>query len=151
MRFGTSTQFERKVPVPTNDFPAQDGLLTVSCTDEGAHIRLALQGELDLSNMPTLEAAMEDAIESEKKVVIDLGQLEFLDSNGLALIVHTLGRSDAERFSFIPSKSNGVRRLLNLTGLEERMVTATQLPLRVGRDRDHRVAVADAAEPQPLQ
>lgn len=112
--------------MPANDAPAHDGLLTVNCADEGARVRLALQGELDLSNMPTLEAAMETAIESGKKVVIDLDRLEFLDSNGLALIVRTLGRSDAERFSFVPSRSKAVRRLLNLTGLDERMVTATE-------------------------
>lgn len=108
--------------MPTNDVQVQDGLLVLSCADEGAHVRLVLEGELDLSNVPTLETTLDDAIESGKKVLIDLGRLEFVDSTGLALIVRTLGRSDAERFSFVPSRSNGVRRVLSLTGLDERMV-----------------------------
>jgi anti-sigma B factor antagonist len=108
-----------------NDVRAQDGLLTVSRADEGAFVRLALAGELDLSNVPTLEATLDGAIGSGKKVVVDLGRLEFLDSTGLALIVRMLGRSDAERFSFVPSKSGNVCRLLSLTGLDERMAVDT--------------------------
>ncbi|MDQ2631764.1 MAG: STAS domain-containing protein [Actinomycetota bacterium] len=88
-------------------------------------MRLALRGELDLSNVSTVEAALAEAIDSGKKVVIDLDQLEFLDSTGVALIVRTLNRSDAERFSFLPSRSSGVRRLFSLTGLDEKMVLAT--------------------------
>jgi anti-sigma B factor antagonist len=100
----------------------QDGLLTVISFDEGTRVRLALRGELDLANAPTVEAVLAEAIDSGKKVLIDLDQLEFLDSTGVALIVRTLGRHDAERFSFLPSRSSGVRRLLNLTGLDEKMV-----------------------------
>lgn len=109
------------------DFQVHDGLLTVRWSDEGSRVYLAIDGELDLSNTETLETALGRAIDSGKKVVIDLGRLEFLDSTGLALIVRTLGRSDAERFSFLPSKSSGVIRLLELTGLDERMVLSTPL------------------------
>jgi anti-sigma B factor antagonist len=111
--------------VSTTDVQVQDGLLNVRRTDEGAHVRVALSGELDLSNVPTLEASLDAAIESGKKVLVDLDGLEFIDSTGLALIVRMLGRNDAERFSFVPSTFPGVRRVLDLTGLNERMVVAT--------------------------
>ncbi|HEX6602179.1 MAG TPA: STAS domain-containing protein [Solirubrobacterales bacterium] len=107
-----------------DDFPT-NGLLSVRHADEGSQVRVTLEGELDLSNTALLETALAEAIDSGKKVVIDLGRLEFLDSTGLSLIVRTLGRQDAERFSFLPSRSDGVRRLLNLTGLDERMVIST--------------------------
>jgi anti-sigma B factor antagonist len=111
--------------LPTTDVQVQDGLLIVRRSDEGAHVRVSLRGELDLSNLPTLEATLDAAIDSGKKVLIDLDRLEFLDSTGLSLIVHMLGRSDAERFSFIPSRHRGVSRLLRLTGLDERMAIDT--------------------------
>lgn len=79
--------------MPSSDFRAQDGLLTVTCADEGAQIHLALGGELDLSNVPTLETTLDTAIESGKKVLVDLSGLEFLDSTGLALIVRKIGRA----------------------------------------------------------
>lgn len=114
--------------MPT-DAQIQDGLLTVARSDEGSQVRLALQGEFDLSNAPTVEASLAEAIASEKKVLIDLDRLEFLDSTGIALLVGLLQRHDAERFSFLPSRSNGVRRLLNLTGLDRRMVLSTTADL----------------------
>lgn len=108
-----------------SDEQSKGGLLTVTQSDEGAQVRVSLAGELDLSNTESFDAALAEAIESGKKVLIDLGGLEFLDSTGLALIVKTLCRNDAERFSFIPSRSSGVRRLFHLTGLDERMVLST--------------------------
>lgn len=108
----------------------ENGLLTVTRSDEGAQVCVALAGELDLSNVERLDLALAEAIDSGKKVVIDLSRLEFLDSTGLSLIVKTLGRSDAERFSFVPSKSSGVRRLLSLTGLDERMVISSAVETR---------------------
>lgn len=117
--------------MPDTDTRIQDGLLTVQQLDEGLQTRLALHGELDLSNAKTAEAALTEAFETGKKVLIDLGQLEFLDSTGIALLVGALGRNDAERLSFIPSEAVAVRRLLNQTGLDRRMAlstTAEQMP-----------------------
>jgi anti-anti-sigma factor len=107
------------------DFPIQDGLLTVQQLDEGAQLRVSLRGELDLSNAKTAETALTEALASSKKVLIDLGELEFLDSTGIALLVAALQRTDAERLSFLPSRSSGVRRLLDLTGLNKRMALST--------------------------
>ena len=103
----------------------QDGLLSVHRLDEGLQLRLALRGELDLSNAKTVELALEEAFDTDKKILVDLGRLEFLDSTGIALLVAALGRPDAERLSFVPSQSSGVRRLLSLTGLDKRMPVST--------------------------
>jgi anti-sigma B factor antagonist len=111
--------------VPDTNTPIQDGLLTVQHLDEGAQLRLLLCGELDLSNAKTAETALTEALDSDKKVLIDLGELEFLDSTGIALLVAALQRTDAERLSFLPSRSSGVSRLLDLTGLDKRMPLST--------------------------
>lgn len=108
-----------------SDVPVQDGLLTVNRRDEGARVCIALEGELDLSNVPTVEVELAAALETGKKVLIDLGELEFLDSTGVSLIVNMLQRHDAERFSFLPSRSSSVRRLLSMTGLDQRMVISS--------------------------
>lgn len=102
----------------------QDGPLTVRTILDGERIRLSLVGELDLSNAPTVESALEDAYGEGKDVLVDLGPLEFLDSTGIALLVEALGGSEAARLSFIPSESDAVRRLLNMTGLDQRLPIA---------------------------
>lgn len=103
------------------DSEVRDGLLVVHHVVEPDSIRLALHGELDLSNAKTLELSLAEAFASGKKVVIDLGELEFLDSTGISLLVMALGRPDAGKLSFLPSLSLEVSRLLKMTGLDARM------------------------------
>jgi anti-sigma B factor antagonist len=111
--------------VPIIDSRTQDGLLVVEQLEEGERIRCCLQGELDLSNAGTAELKLEEALNSKRPVLIDLSKLEFLDSTGIALLITALGRPDARRIQFIPSETPGVRRVLSLTGLEERLPYAS--------------------------
>ncbi len=106
------------------DHEIQDGLLTVRKALDGERIRLSLEGELDLSNAATVESALQAAYAEEKEVLVDLGPLAFLDSTGIALLVRALNGSEAARISFLPSESESVRRLLNLTGLDQRLPIA---------------------------
>jgi anti-sigma B factor antagonist len=99
----------------------QDGLLIVHRIDEGAFIRLALHGELDLSNAKTLETSMQGALATGAHVLVDLGKLEFLDSTGISLLVMGMKEQRADRMTFLPSESPAVCRLLSLTGLDERL------------------------------
>ena len=51
-----------------------------------------------------------------------MSELEFIDSTGIALLVATLGRNEDEtRIRFVPSASPAVTRVLELTGLAERL------------------------------
>ena len=107
--------------MPLIDSEVQDGLLTVHRTLDGERIRLTLKGEMDLSNVKTVETAFEEACAEDMSVLVDLGPLEFLDSTGISLLVRTLGGHEGARLSFLPSASPNVSRLLNMTGLDQRM------------------------------
>jgi anti-sigma B factor antagonist len=82
---------------------------------------VALQGEMDLSRVPALEQALDDAIRgSEGAFVIDLSELEFLDSSGLSVLLRAralLGRE--ERSLAVVCPPGPVRRLLDVTGAAE--------------------------------
>ena len=57
---------------------------------------IALIGELDLATAPTLERELQDAEAANAPVIVlDLRELEFIDSTGLQLIIdaHRRGRS----------------------------------------------------------
>lgn len=110
--------------MPTTESSTRDGLLTVDQSDEGERIRLALIGELDLANAATAEAQLEDALAGERPVLVDMSRLEFLDSTGIAMLVIAMKRSDASRLRFVPSESVGVRRVLQMTGLDDRLPLA---------------------------
>lgn len=107
--------------MPTIDFQVHDGLLAVQQTSEGERLRLALNGELDLANAETAETTLGEALASGKDVVVDLTNLEFLDSTGVAILVAAMREVDGKRLSFLPSEHEAVRRLLELTGLDEWM------------------------------
>ena len=109
--------------MPNTDFQVHDGLLVVQQTSEGERLRVALNGELDLANAETPAAVMREALISGKSVVVDLTKLEFLDSTGIAMLVNAM-QEGGERLSFLPSQHAAVTRLLNLTGLDERMTFA---------------------------
>jgi anti-sigma B factor antagonist len=107
--------------VPTINSKVQDGLLTVCVSDEADRVRLELQGDLDLANAKTAEAQLMGAFESGKEILVDLGKLEFLDSTGIALLVAAMRRHDSAQLRFLPSDTPGVRRLLALTGLDQKL------------------------------
>ena len=98
----------------------RDGLLVVQQTQDGDSTHLALHGELDLANAHTLELTLRGALH-RGEVVVDMAKLEFLDSTGISMLVMALGDPNAERLSFLPSESPEVRRLLSLTGMDERL------------------------------
>jgi len=110
--------------VPITDFKAHDGLLAVQQTSEHQRLRIALEGEIDLANAETAASTLREALHGGKEVVVDLGKLSFLDSTGIAMLVRAI-QEGGERLSFLPSEHDEVRRLLSLTGLEERMTLAS--------------------------
>jgi anti-sigma B factor antagonist len=105
----------------STDTELKDGLLLVRQAVEADRVLLTLHGELDLANAKTLEASLLEAFATGKKVVVDLGKLEFLDSTGISLLVAVMRRPDADKLSFLAGESGEVRRLLGLTGMDKRM------------------------------
>jgi len=102
-----------------------DGTLVVRTAKNDKTHTIALCGELDLANASTAESALEESLGAGTQVVVDMRELEFIDSTGIALLVAALGRGEGEpRVRFIPSTSPAVTRVLELTGLAERLPLA---------------------------
>ena len=100
-----------------------DGTLAVRTSTEGHTCTVALRGELDLANATTAETAIGEALGDEsRQVLVDLSELEFIDSTGIALLVSALTHNgDGARLRFVPSRSPAVTRVLELTGLADRL------------------------------
>jgi len=112
--------------MPSEQREIADGTLVVrSAENDGARI-VAFAGELDLANAGTAESALEGSLaDATMPVVVDMRELEFIDSTGIALLVSALSRNEGGvRISFIPSDSPAVTRVLELTGLAERLPLA---------------------------
>lgn len=112
--------------MPSEQREIADGTLVVrSLENDGSRV-VAFAGELDLANAGTAESALQSSLEDPSTpVVVDMRELEFIDSTGIALLVSALSRNDGGiRVSFIPSNSPAVTRVLELTGLAERLPLA---------------------------
>ncbi len=83
-----------------------------------------VRGELDMSTAPELEQKLDEALsDSSASIMLDLSECEFIDSTGIALIVRTWQRLDANGSSesgrlVLCCINHQVRRLLKITGVE---------------------------------
>ncbi len=85
---------------------------------------LRLIGELDLAAAPTLEKELSKVAVAER-LVVDLRELEFIDSTGLSVLVKANRRAqEAGRHFGLVRGGAQVQRLLSLTGLTDRLTIA---------------------------
>jgi anti-anti-sigma factor len=98
----------------------------VEVSREGNTIVLAIGGELDLSSSAALEDEIAKAVQGDAaRLVIDLRELEFVDSTGLGVLVKANQLAvDAGREFGLVRGGPQVDRLLNLTGLADRLTIA---------------------------
>jgi anti-sigma B factor antagonist len=90
------------------DLKSDDGLLV-----------FALRGSLDIATSPSVRAALVDATEKgNRDLIVDLTQLEFLDSTGLGALIGAQRRAAEHGGSLRLVISEGpIARLLDITGL----------------------------------
>lgn len=90
---------------------------------EGAAAVVSLEGEVDLSSVPELEARIAAAErDSPEELVIDVRRVTFMDSSGLRILLAAHQRAEEQGRAFaIVRGSDAVDRLLKVTGLAERM------------------------------
>ncbi len=98
-------------------------------SDERATV-LAISGELDLASSSALESELARVFDAENNelVILDLSELEFMDSTGLSILVkaHQRAQEAGRRFGLVKGRPQ-VQRLLSLTGVSERMRVADSL------------------------
>jgi anti-anti-sigma factor len=83
---------------------------------------IAISGELDLASGPRLEVELAALDAGVRLVVVDLRNLEFMDSTGLSIIVRAHQRLAEQGCELsLVRGSPQVQRLLDLTGVAERV------------------------------
>lgn len=94
---------------------------TVVVRPEGADVRIRIGGEVDLDNAGTVEDQLAEAIPNETNaVVLELAELEYLDSAGLRVLFALAARLEVLQIDLrvdVPPGSH-TRRVLQLSGFE---------------------------------
>lgn len=100
-----------------------DDHFTVTIDGNDHATMLTLHGELDLASSPEFEEALQRATGwGTELVILDLTELEFMDSTGLRALVNAQRRAEdgGPRLEIITG-SRQVRRLLHITGTDRRL------------------------------
>ena len=89
--------------------------------DDGTVV-VRFQGELDLHNAPELRAAFDDALaRAPARLVVDLSDVEFLDSTALSALLQARKRQ-VDRGAFrVAAPGAEARRVLRLAGVERHL------------------------------
>jgi anti-anti-sigma factor len=94
--------------------------LQIETRVDGDLTHLVLSGEFDLAGVHTFERAIAQAEHSgPQTILVDLAELQFMDSSGLRALVSANERAKAagRRFAIVPGPEH-VRRVFEITQLD---------------------------------
>jgi anti-sigma B factor antagonist len=103
-----------------SEFPIPEAF-SVRTEQHGDAAVVVPTGELDLATAPALEDALSRAFDSSAaRVVLDLRELEFIDSSGLRTLLTARRRSEdaGARFSLVAGH-RGLERTLEIAGVHK--------------------------------
>jgi anti-anti-sigma factor len=101
---------------------AEHAGFSVARREDGDRVVFVPRGELDLATAPELEGPVLSVLDDGRPVVIDLRELEFMDSSGVRVLVAAHGRAgeDGERLTLVrPPRGGAVDRILEIAGVEQ--------------------------------
>jgi anti-sigma B factor antagonist len=105
-----------------------DDALAIEVRQEPGCTTVTAAGEIDISTVTRLRERLFEAAASGHPLVVDLNQVSFIDSVGLALLVGTANRAAAHGGSLrVACARPKIRQLLHLTGLDRRIPLAHTL------------------------
>jgi anti-sigma B factor antagonist len=92
-------------------------VLSIEPIDGGCIVRLG--GELDLYNAPAVrEALTEAAADQPKRVIVDLAEVEFIDSTALGVLIEARTKLPNRRGFLLAGPGLETRRALEISGLD---------------------------------
>jgi anti-anti-sigma factor len=94
---------------------------SISISDRDGRAVVVIRGELDLATAPDLDAALNERLDAGQDVVIDLRELEFMDSTGLRVLVAAHARVEGTEQSLQivrPLPGAPIERILAVAGVE---------------------------------
>lgn len=100
----------------------QEFAVEVAMTDGATVVRV--RGEVDLYTAPKLREHLDEAVQGQSPtVVVDLGQLDFIDSTGLGVLVGALKQArTAGGDVTLRNPSRSTHKILEIAGLTELFV-----------------------------
>jgi anti-anti-sigma factor len=100
------------------------GGFSISTSDRDGRAIVLVRGELDLATAPNLEEVVAERLDAGQEVVLDLRELDFMDSSGLRVLVfaHARATDRGPRFAVVrPPEGSAVAKLLSIAGVDQEL------------------------------
>lgn len=116
--------------------------IDIKSDHNGDALVFSLRGTLDVTTSPSIRAALIEAAENGKhEIIVDLSQVEFLDSTGLGALIGAHRRALEKNGRVRLVCTDGpIQRLLNITGLMKSFAVYSTLQSAL-EDRDRLVSL----------
>jgi anti-sigma B factor antagonist len=102
-----------------NEGAAPDGMAAITLEHDPEGVTVRTVGELDVSTVPKLARVLDQLNGGEPdRVLLDLDGVEFMDSGGMAALIHAQEAADLNSYRLaVRHSSPQIHRLLELTGM----------------------------------
>jgi anti-sigma B factor antagonist len=111
----------------SNDGLRKDPVLDVESVDSACIVKLA--GELDLYNADLVREALSGAVaDGAERVVVDLGEVEFIDSTALGVLIEARTKLRNRGAFLLAAPGLETRRALQISGLDRHFAVHDSVP-----------------------
>ncbi len=93
--------------------------MTITKNQDGAHLDLALEGRLDTTTAPHLEAELKRSIDGVSDLSMDFAQLEYLSSAGLRVLLAAQKVMNRQGKMVIRHVNETIMEIFEVTGFSD--------------------------------
>lgn len=93
--------------------------MTINKTLEGTKLTIALEGRLDTTTAPSLEAELKSAIDGIEELVFDLSALEYISSAGLRVLLSAQKVMTRQGSMKVTNVNESVMEVFDITGFTD--------------------------------
>ncbi len=93
--------------------------MTIDQKQNGTSLEVILEGKLDTTTAPELEAALNHALEGVKELTLDLGNLSYISSAGLRILLSTQKKMNKQGTMIVKNPNEEVMEIFEVTGFNE--------------------------------
>jgi len=92
--------------------------MKINMKKNGTELTVEIEGRLDSLTAPDLEDKLEESYEGIEKLILDLGQLEYISSAGLRVLLGASQTMDEQGEMVVRNLTKPVRDVIELVGFD---------------------------------
>ena len=90
--------------------------MTITKTQENEKLTVAIEGRLDTTTAPQLEAELKSSLDGVKELVFDIKELEYISSAGLRVLLTAQKVMNKQGKMIVKGASEDVMEIFEVTG-----------------------------------